>query len=380
MSDTGGGHRASAEALQHAIKSLDTDGKFSVEIIDFIKETALPPMNNLSRVYRPIVDRAAWVWGLGYKVSSIIPIKKSITAFNASVSGPKMLSLLRRRPADLVVSVHPLATSVPGRILDRLRPHVPFATVVTDLATAHPFWYWHGADLTFVASEEAKRRALKAGVPTEKIVMSGLPIDLRFAELPEQKSDMKREYGMPTDRAMLLLIGGGEGMGNLKGYTQAIATAGLPLSLMVVAGRNEKLRRELNSQKWEIPVQITGFVRDMPRRMAAADLLITKAGPGTLAEGLAAQLPIFITGFIPGQEEGNVSWIVEAGAGRLTPSPDEIAIALNGMFDANGPTALYDEAKEAAIHLARPEAALTIAKRLMDLADTGVNRNGSTPS
>lgn len=369
MSDTGGGHRASAEALQNAIKRLDPDGKFTVEIIDFIKETALPPMNNLSKVYKPVVDRAAWAWGLGYKISSIIPIKKTINAFNASVSGPKMLSLLRRKPADLVVSVHPLATSVPGRILERLRPNVPFVTVVTDLATAHPFWYWNGADLTFVASDEAKRRALQAGVPENKIVMSGLPINLSFAELPNQKAEMKREYGMPTDRAMLLLIGGGEGMGNLKGYTKAIATAGLPLSLMVVAGRNEKLRRELNSTKWDIPVQITGFVRDMPRRMAAADLLISKAGPGTLAEGLAAQLPIFITGFIPGQEEGNVSWIVEAGAGRLTPSPDEIVIALNGMFDANGPTALYDDAKEAAITLARPDAALVIAKQLMALVE-----------
>ncbi len=372
FSDTGGGHRSAAEALQTAVSRLDTEGRFTVEILDFIKETALPPFHRLGKAYKPIVDNAAWFWGLGYKVSSVKPIKKSFNAFNATVAGPKMLALLRKQEMDLLVSVHPLATSVPGRIMDRIRPHVPFVTVVTDLATAHPFWYWNGADLTFVASDEAKRRALNAGVPDEKIVMAGLPIDLRFAELPSQKSEMKREYGMPTDRAMLLLIGGGEGMGNLKGYATAIAKSGLPLSLMVVAGRNEKLRRDLNSQKWDIPVQITGFVRDMPRRMAAADLLITKAGPGTLCEGLAADLPIFITGFIPGQEEGNVSWVVEGGAGRLTTTPDEIAIALHSMFDANGPTAIYDEAQAAARRLARPDAALVIARQLMDLAEKGI--------
>jgi 1,2-diacylglycerol 3-beta-galactosyltransferase len=285
-----------------------------------------------------------------------------------------MLRLLRNHPADLVVSVHPLATTVPGRILHRLRPGKPFVTVVTDLATAHPFWYWRGADFTFVASEEARQRALRAGVPESKIAITGLPIDLRFAELPGQQEQMKREYGMPTDRSMLLLIGGGEGMGNLEGFARAIAGTGLPLSLMVIAGRNEKLRRRLTAIEWAIPTQITGFVRDMPRRMAAADLLITKAGPGTLSEGLAAGLPIFITGFIPGQEEGNVTWITESGAGRLTPNPDEVAIALHGYFDSKGPTAIYDDAQVAATRLARPDAALTIARHLMEMVEGPVSR------
>ncbi|MGH2542489.1 MAG: glycosyltransferase, partial [Ardenticatenaceae bacterium] len=217
--------------------------------------------------------------------------------------------------------------------------------------------------------EEARQRALKARVPAASIELTGLPIDLRFAELPDQNEAMKREYGMPTNRAMLLLIGGGEGMGNLEGYTRAIANSGLPLSLMVIAGRNEKLRRRLTATEWAIPTQITGFVRDMPRRMAAADLLITKAGPGTLSEGLAAGLPIFITGFIPGQEEGNVRWIADSGAGRLTPTPDEVAIALHGFFNARGPTAFYDDAHEAAVSLARPEAALTVARLLMEMAE-----------
>ncbi len=371
MSDTGGGHRAAAEALQHAVKRLDTAGRFTVELLDFIQETAIPPWDRIGKLYRPMVDNSSWLWGVGFKLTSPDPIRKGLNAMNASIAGPKMLRLLRKHPADLVVSVHPLATSVPGYILDRIRPKVPFVTVVTDLATAHPFWYWKGADVTFVASEEARQRALRAKVPAERIELTGLPIDVRFAELPRQDVAMKREYGLPTDRSMLLLIGGGEGMGNLEGFARAIAGTGLPLSLMVVAGRNEKLRRRLNSIDWAIPTQVTGFVRDMPRRMAAADLLVTKAGPGTLSEGLAAGLPILITGFIPGQEEGNVRWITESSAGRLTPSPDEVAIALHGYFNAAGPTALYDQAQEAATRLARPTAALTIAARLMEMAELG---------
>jgi 1,2-diacylglycerol 3-beta-galactosyltransferase len=374
MSDTGGGHRAAAEAIQHAVERLDADNRFTIELLDFIKETAIPPWDQIGRLYKPTVDRASWLWGAGYKVTSPPPIRQALNALNASVAGPKMLRLLRKHAADLVVSVHPLATSVPGRILRSLRPEVPFVTVVTDLATAHPFWYWKGADATFVASEEARERALRAKVPADTIELTGLPIDLRFSELPDQKGEMKREYGVPTDRAMLLLIGGGEGMGNLEGFARAIDRTGLPISLMVIAGRNENLRRRLTAIDWSISVLVTGFVRDMPRRMAAADLLITKAGPGTLCEGLAAGLPIFITGFIPGQEEGNVRWVVDSGAGRLTPTPDEVGIALHGMFDKKGPTALYQQAQEAALRLARPEAALTIAERLMSIADAALER------
>ncbi|MBA3534439.1 MAG: galactosyldiacylglycerol synthase [Ardenticatenales bacterium] len=374
MSDTGGGHRAAAEAIQHAIGRLDDKNEFTVELLDFIKETAIPPWDRLGRIYKPAVDHASWLWGAGFKATSPWPIRKSLTALNATVAGPKMMRLLRKHPADLVVSVHPLSTSVPGRILRRIRPEVPFVIVVTDLVTTHPFWYWKGADATYVASEEARDRALRLGVPASKIEITGLPIDVRFQELPDRKEEMKREYGMPTDRAMLLLIGGGEGMGNLEGFARAIASSGLPLSLMVVAGRNEKLRRRLSTTAWEIPVQVTGFVRDMPRRMAAADVLITKAGPGTLCEGLAARLPIFITGFIPGQEEGNVRWITENNAGRLTLTPDDVTIALHGLFDKKGPTPLYDDAQEAAARLARPEAAITVAERLMALASGALTR------
>lgn len=365
MSDTGGGHRAAAEAIQQAIERVEPSGQVTVELLDFIRETAIPPWDQIGRLYRPTVDHAAWLWGAGFRVTSVSPIRKGLTAVNATIAGPKMLQLLRRHPADLVVSVHPLATSVPGRILHRTRSAVPFVIVVTDLATGHPFWYWPRATMTFVASEEAQRRALLAGVPPDRVAITGLPIDLRFLELPEQPQGLKREFGLPENRPLILLIGGGEGMGNLEGLARAIAEAKLPLSLMVVAGRNEKLRRRLVAHAWQIPTRVTGFVRDMPRRMAAADLLITKAGPGTLSEGLAAGLPIFITGFIPGQEEGNVNWLVEGGAARLTPTPDEVAISLHGFFNAQGPTTLYHQARTAARALARPEAALLVARRLV---------------
>ncbi len=54
-----------------------------------------------------------------------------------------------------------------------------------------------------------------------------------------------------------------------------------------------------------------GFVNNMEEWMHASDVIITKAGPGTIAESFICGLPVLLNGFIPGQEEGNIEYVVE---------------------------------------------------------------------
>jgi len=53
--------------------------------------------------------------------------------------------------------------------------------------------------------------------------------------------------------------------------------------------------------------------------MQAADAIVTKAGPGTIPEALISGLPIFLTGYVPGQEEGNVKFVTGQGVGYYAP-------------------------------------------------------------
>jgi 1,2-diacylglycerol 3-beta-galactosyltransferase len=93
------------------------------------------------------------------------------------------------------------------------------------------------------------------------------------------------------------------------------------MGLVIVCGRNQKLKATLESCTWENPTLIYGFTRDMPDFMRAADFIVTKAGPGTVAEALNAQLPIILYSKLPGQEDGNVTFVEEEGAGqRQIPS------------------------------------------------------------
>ncbi|HBY97637.1 MAG: hypothetical protein M5U01_25120 [Ardenticatenaceae bacterium] len=371
MSDTGGGHRAAAEAIMRALEHLEPAGGVRTVMVDFFRETFLPPFNRSGATYRPMVNSIPWFWGFGFRATKPRPMRALMAGIEVLLGGRTMRHLFIHRNPDLVVSVHPLATSWPCRILNRTWPGVPFVTVVTDLATGHPSWFSRCTDWCFVPSEAARQNALEEGLRPERVVITGLPIDLRFATLPDPSAAaaIKAEYGAPPHKPLVLLVGGGEGMGNLEGYAGAIAEAGLDLALMVITGRNVALRQRLEQRQWPIPVIVTGFVRDMPRRMVAADAIVTKAGPGTLSEALAAGLPILVTGFIPGQEEGNVDWVVSSGAGRLTPDRASIQATLRDLFAGGRRTARHDAMATAARSLAHPNAALEVAGRLLGLLD-----------
>jgi 1,2-diacylglycerol 3-beta-galactosyltransferase len=152
-------------------------------------------------------------------------------------------------------------------------------------------------------------------------------------------------------------------MGPLEKTALSIAKARLDVTLVVIAGRNQSLKERLEKVKWPIATFIYGFVREMPDFMRAADILVTKAGPGTISEALNAGLPMVLYSRLPGQEDGNVSYVVSNGAGVWAPNPERIVSALRSWLEAPSQRAL---AAQACTRLARPQAARQIARILAD--------------
>nr|GMC65156.1 monogalactosyldiacylglycerol synthase 2, chloroplastic-like [Ipomoea batatas] len=104
----------------------------------------------------------------------------------------------------------------------------------------------------------------------------------------------------------------------------------------------------------------------MEKWMAACDCIITKAGPGTIAEALIRGLPIILNDYIPGQEKGNVPYVVENGAGVFTRSPKETAKIVADWFSTK--TNELKTMSENALKLAQPNAVFDIVKDIRDLA------------
>src|SRR6202521_6249757 len=129
-------------------------------------------------------------------------------------------------------------------------------------------------------------------------------------------------------------MGGAAGVGHLAAQVRELSFDPHSWQLVVVCVRNEKVRRKLVEMEVQAPMLVLGFVDYMPELMRACDLVVTKAGPGAIAESLATGLPLVITGFLPGQETPNVDFVVKSGIGVFAPKEsdllDEVRVLAEG--------------------------------------------------
>lgn len=359
FSDTGGGHRSAAEAIIEAMED-EYAGLFTAEMVDFFKGFGPGPMRRMPDLY-PEMVKAKALWQASFYATNGRTQARVMTASLWPLMRSSMRKLVKAHPADLVVSVHPLATSSTLKALGTRHP--PFYTVVTDLVTTHALWFDSRADRILLPTEPARERALKYRMPPEKLEVVGLPVAERYCAPVGNKRALRRRLGWPADLPMALIVGGGEGMGPLAKTARAIDGSGLRLGLAVVCGRNNKLQAKLRSAPWDNPAFIYGFTKDMPDFMRAADMIVTKAGPGTIAEALNANLPIILYAKIAGQEDGNVSYVVSEGAGVWAPKSQLVVRALTRWITRPEERRSVIDATR---RLARPDSAHRIARRLAE--------------
>ena len=355
FSDTGGGHRSAAEAIIEALE-IEFPGSFDLEMVDIFKEYGPVPFNLMPDLY-PQMVKLPRAWGLGYKLSNGHPQARVITASAWPVVRRAMRQLIQDHPADLIVSVHPLAAAPVLKALGRDR--VPFINIVTDLVTTHALWYHRQSDLCIVPTQQAYDRAMQCGLHAEQVQIVGLPVADRFCHPTGDRTQLREQLGWTQDLPVVLLVGGGEGMGPLEQNAAAIAEAGLPLGMVIIAGRNQALKARLDARRWPVPTRVYGFVHEMPDFMRASDFLVTKAGPGTICEALIAGLPVILYSRLPGQEDGNVTYVVSEGAGVWAPRPAQVVTALRNWLEA---PEKYTATVNACQRLARPQAAREIAR------------------
>jgi 1,2-diacylglycerol 3-beta-galactosyltransferase len=366
MSDTGGGHRAAAEAIREALLRKYGDA-VNFEMVDVFRHYTPFPFKYSPELYPFWIKNGKLMWRVGYSMSNQRRSAQWImrSMYGAFRRGMRRL-LLREHNADVVVCVHPLFSSPAMNVLRKPADRPPFITIVTDLVSTHAFWYDPRVDRILVPTQPAYDAGIKFGIKPEQMRVTGLPVNPRFADGLLSKDDARKKLGWNPDLPAILMIGGGEGMGPLFRIARKVNALGAKCQLVIVAGRNEALRQQLEAQQWNQPVHIYPFVTNMPELMAAADLLITKAGPATISEACIAGLPMILSDAIPGQEDGNVIYITENHAGVYAPSPVKVAQAVKTWLD-QGPEFLR-AAAESARQLARPDAVWEIVDEIWEQA------------
>ena len=242
----------------------------------------------------------------------------------------------------------------------------PVYTILTDY-DIHSMWIQDGVDGYFVASPEMEHALREKGVGDAAIEVTGIPILPEFAQKYPSRGEMRRRLGLNPDLRTVLVAAGGFGMMSADTVVKLLAERLPEGQFMAVAGKNEDLRKRLAklAKGCEGRLKPFGFVDNMHELMAASDVVVSKSGGLTTSECLAMGLPLVVFNPIAGQEERNAIYLLECGAGLWARTAAQLVFKVVTLF--NDPVRLA-EMQQAARRIARPDAAFTIADRLMGVS------------
>jgi 1,2-diacylglycerol 3-beta-galactosyltransferase len=338
MSRTGGGHLASARALQAEFQAQRPGTE--VMIVDLLTDHISFPFSSLPKTYDTVVNRTPRLWHAMWRMTAFKTVGRSSTAIVRRMSRAKLERLLAAARPDLVVSVHPLVNHLMIPVLHRVAPAARYVTVVTDLGGIHPLWLHPKNAAIYLPTDRAVAVAAARGLPKDRLHAHGLPTRADFAQTPADRAETRRTFGLDPDLPVVLVVGGGGGIGPIEAIVAAtakrIAEADRRAAqIAVVCAKNTRLKADIEARDWPVQVTALGYVDRMSDLMHASDLIVTKAGPGTIAEASIRGLPMALYGYIPGQEAANVDHVVDAGAGFFEPRADRLAAAVARLMTAD---------------------------------------------
>ena len=366
---SGAGHVRAAQALE---KAFSARGDCVVEHIDALQHVSKLFQRIYDKTYISMVRRAPELMGILYeRTDQPWHHPRRRLALDRLNTRP-MIRLLKRVQPDLCVATHFLPAEIIAWLIAKRKLLAHDAIVVTDY-DVHAMWLCRTVDRYYVAIEEAAEYLARIGVPREKLRVTGIPIDPLFAA-PVNRAEARRHLGLDADATVILVAAGGYGIGPVEQLVKDLLSLQRPWQIAAIAGKAEKIKKRLEEVAREAGKLETGsprlcpvgFTTEMDRYMAAADLMVGKAGGLTTSEALARALPMALIEPIPGQEERNADHLLEAGAAIRCNNLPAAAWKIAALLDD---PARLTRMRDAARSLGRPGAAAVIAEDAIRLLD-----------
>ncbi|NMC84949.1 MAG: hypothetical protein GYA58_06650 [Anaerolineaceae bacterium] len=367
--DAGFGHRSAAQSVSNALKELYGENAIT-SIVDPVIERPSPSVLRRSQTdYDKNVLNNQDFYRFTYEISDSRTASTMVEGALAMLLHKNMQEVIQEFQPDAVLSTHHMFNPPLGTYLYTHRLDTPFYTVVTDLADVHALWFHPSPDHFFVATDSVRAQALTAEIPAEKISVSGIPVDPRFAHPSKERTLRRCVMGLEPDLPTLLFVGSKRVNGILEAL-EALENCPHPFQVLVASGGDETLYQSVTSRNWKFPLHCEKYVSDIPDWMNCADVLITKAGGLIVSEGLAAGLPILLIDNLPGQEDGNVRYVTENGAGLRVENEIELLAVLKAWLQPGNPALAEVAARSRA--LGHPRAALDVAEALWQISAQGI--------
>ncbi len=362
--DSGMGHRHAAEATVAALEERYGGGCRPLLVNPLDEPGAPPSLHNLQSDFNRLIRRAPALYSIGHAVANSYLPTRLMEHMEMRLMGDSIGRILTDAKPHIIVTTHPAFVYLLVDYRRRRKERWPLVVLVTDLARLQRLWFREEVDLYLVPTEEAAELAARRGISQQRVHVTGIPVDLRLAN-QRSKAEYRAALGWEPTLPVVLAVGSRR-VHNFQSFLQAIDQARLPLRLVVVTGDDDEMHAQLSEMAWQIPVEVHGYVNDFPERLRAADAIVTKAGGLTVAESLAAGLPLFIIQSTPMHEQGNAAFAVAGGAAVRAEKPVELVEALRGSLANDG--RLLAAMAENAGRLGRPRAAYDVAERLWALS------------
>jgi processive 1,2-diacylglycerol beta-glucosyltransferase len=366
---SGAGHVRAAQALE---KAFSARGDCLVEHIDALQYVSKLFQRIYDKAYISMVRRAPQLMGVLYdRTDQPWHHSRPRLALDRLNTGP-MIRLLKRIQPNLCVATHFLPAEIIAWLIAKRKLRAHNAIVVTDY-DVHAMWLCQTVDRYYVAIDEAKEYLARIGVPREKLLVSGIPIDPLFAT-PVSRSDVRKQLGLDATASVILISAGGYGIGPVEQLVKDLLGLQRPWQIVAIAGKSEKTKKRLEEiakeggklQSGSPRLCAVGFTTEMDKYMAAADLMVGKAGGLTTSEALARALPMALIEPIPGQEERNADHLLEAGAAIRCNNLPAAAWKIAALLDD---AERLERMRDAALGLGKPDAAARIAEDAIRLLD-----------
>jgi len=336
--DAGGGHRNAAVALQAMAKAQNRD--WDVELTQFQDITnRLDVLRKVTGIQIQeqynIILRNGWTWGSEYLLRVL---QLTIRAFHRPLV--KLLAdFWQKHPADMLISVIPHFNREITESWEKVYPGRPFVTIITDLADFPPrFWIDPAKNQIVIGGTEKAVEQARAFEKDAAHVfgVSGMVLRPEFyAETAVDPSAVKRELGLREDLPTAMVLFGGFGSKVMYEIVEKLDAARLPVQLILICGKNEKLAARLKAKQWNVGTAVLGFTKEVHKLMRAADFMIGKPGPGSIAEAMQRGLPVIVecNSWTLPQERFNAEWVIQKKVGVVLKSFEDAVNGVQQMLD-----------------------------------------------
>lgn len=313
---TGQGHNAVAESLRVELKK---EG-YQVCVMEPIKEKSEQLGKMVDDGYRVLATKIPFVYSGLYKISNLERLDNTMNRVLVELMDKTMLEIIETYEPALIITTHPLLVKPISDLIEEGIIKSKFLSVITDFQ-AHQAYFCDHVDGYIVGCEHTKANLTERGIDEAKIYVYGIPIRRDFTNV---------KYVKQSDKFTVLIMGGSMGVRGMKKAFKQLLKINQPIKIMAVCASNENLKESLTEIKeqyeGECELEIYGFVQNINKLMAAADVIVTKPGGLTVTEALNMKVPMIIPYYIPGQEEENTEIMSRAGVAIKTETKDTVAV------------------------------------------------------